>query len=286
MRGSASRGIKQGFTSFTRPVFPSPTPPGWNQRRFGFPPELRTPPLPATHVRGGDRPSSTDLELPLNSHPSISNPIVHSYRATSRRTAQTGEVDPALGMLVPSRKRLSRVTPGVRAPPPLLAQGAEAVARRWDDPPVAQTEQRVGDADALLHLERAAVTRHASFSSFSTARSDRIRRVLPQPLREQHSQHRRRRRRRDCSAAVTPLVTAALPRGRRSLPIGAAPCHIRSSGQGCTNNHFRCRNGEAPASPGFGRDGCGRSCRVVRVGCRSLCRPALGLRCGGESGCG
>jgi hypothetical protein len=71
----------------TRPVFPSPAPPGWNQRRFGAPPELRTPPSPAAHVRGGDRPSSTDLELPLNSHPSISNPVVHSMRATSRRTA-------------------------------------------------------------------------------------------------------------------------------------------------------------------------------------------------------
>ena len=39
-RGSASRGIKQGFITFTRPVFPSPTPPGWNQRRFGFPPSF------------------------------------------------------------------------------------------------------------------------------------------------------------------------------------------------------------------------------------------------------
>jgi hypothetical protein len=36
--------------------------------------------------RGGDRPLSTNLELPLNSHQSISNPIVHSMRATSRRT--------------------------------------------------------------------------------------------------------------------------------------------------------------------------------------------------------
>ena len=36
--------------------------------------------------RGGNRPSSTDLELPLNSHQSISNPVVHSLRATSRRT--------------------------------------------------------------------------------------------------------------------------------------------------------------------------------------------------------
>jgi hypothetical protein len=36
--------------------------------------------------RGGDRPSSTDLELPLNSHLSISYPVAHSMRATSRRT--------------------------------------------------------------------------------------------------------------------------------------------------------------------------------------------------------
>jgi len=34
----------------------------------------------------GDRPSNTDLEPPLNSQPSISNPVVHSMRATSRRT--------------------------------------------------------------------------------------------------------------------------------------------------------------------------------------------------------
>ena len=88
MRGSPSRAINRGSLTFTRPVFPSPTPPGWNQRRFGAPPELRTPPSPATHVRDGDRPSSTDLELPLNSHPSISNPVVHSIRATSRRTAR------------------------------------------------------------------------------------------------------------------------------------------------------------------------------------------------------
>ena len=46
------------------PVRSSPRPP----RRDGTgnasaSPELRTPPLPAAHVRGGDRPSSTDLEL-------------------------------------------------------------------------------------------------------------------------------------------------------------------------------------------------------------------------------
>jgi hypothetical protein len=83
------------------PVRSSPRPrPRDGTAAFRLSPELRTPPLPATHVRGRDRPSSTDLELPLNSHPSISNPVVHSMRATSRRTARrrcvaTGRLSPA-----------------------------------------------------------------------------------------------------------------------------------------------------------------------------------------------
>jgi hypothetical protein len=44
---------QRGFTRFTRPVFPSPAHPGWNKACFGFFPELRTPQLPATHVRAG-----------------------------------------------------------------------------------------------------------------------------------------------------------------------------------------------------------------------------------------
>ena len=40
MRGSPSRGINRGLLTFTRPVFPSPAPPGWNRRRFGFPPSF------------------------------------------------------------------------------------------------------------------------------------------------------------------------------------------------------------------------------------------------------
>ena len=37
--------------------------PGMEPATLRLPPELRTPPLPAAHARGGDRPSSTDLEL-------------------------------------------------------------------------------------------------------------------------------------------------------------------------------------------------------------------------------
>ena len=54
-------------------------------------PRASHPAVTGSARQGGDRPSSTDLELPLNSHPSISNPVVHSMRATSRRTARSGE---------------------------------------------------------------------------------------------------------------------------------------------------------------------------------------------------
>ena len=80
-------GHQQGFTHVHPSGLPLARAPGVEPVALRLSPELRTPPSPAAHVRGGDRPSSTDLELPLNSHPSISNPVVHSMRATSRRTA-------------------------------------------------------------------------------------------------------------------------------------------------------------------------------------------------------
>ena len=80
-------GHQQGFTHVHPSGLPLAHAPGVEPAALRLSPELRTPPSPAAHVRGGDRPSSTDLELPLNSHPSISNPVVHSMRATSRRTA-------------------------------------------------------------------------------------------------------------------------------------------------------------------------------------------------------
>ena len=75
-------GHQQGFTHVHPSGLPLARAPGVEPAALRLPPELRTPPSPATHVRGRDRPSSTDLELPLNSHPSISNPVVHSMRAT------------------------------------------------------------------------------------------------------------------------------------------------------------------------------------------------------------
>ena len=99
------------------PVRSSPRPrPGMEPAALRLPPELRTLPSPATHVEGGDRPSSTDLELPLNSHPSISNPVVHSMRATSRRTASWGSLASA-------------------ADPPCFRVRADIVRRLPDCPP-------------------------------------------------------------------------------------------------------------------------------------------------------
>jgi hypothetical protein len=66
----------------------------------------------------GDRPSSTDLELPLNSHSLLSNPVVHSIRATSRRTprlqsrGRRGPVAARCATGRPERRGLTACSPG------------------------------------------------------------------------------------------------------------------------------------------------------------------------------
>src|ERR1019366_182444 len=44
---------QRGFTHVRPSGLPLACAPGWNGTRFGFFPELRTPQLPATHVRAG-----------------------------------------------------------------------------------------------------------------------------------------------------------------------------------------------------------------------------------------
>ena len=79
---------------------------------LGFPLELRTPPLPAAHVEGGARPSSTNLEQ--RSMTSATPPIlrVHSMRATSRRTTKGSS--PRGGL--PRPARMARFRPFRRWP--------------------------------------------------------------------------------------------------------------------------------------------------------------------------
>ena len=110
-------GHQQGFTHVHPSGLPLATAPGMEPAALRLPLELRTPPSPAAHVEGGDRPSSTDLELPLNSHSSISNPVVHSMRATSRRTANTRwDADRADQTCSSGRARLFNRGPGTVGP--------------------------------------------------------------------------------------------------------------------------------------------------------------------------
>ena len=95
LRGSALRGINEG--SSNSPVRSSPRlrPPGWNGPPLGLSPELRTPPTRSrtTHVEVGTGHRARTWNYTLNSHQSISNPVVHSSCATSRRTSAGGSVE-------------------------------------------------------------------------------------------------------------------------------------------------------------------------------------------------
>ena len=91
LRGSALRGINEGSSNSPVRSSPRPRPPGWNGPPLELSPELRTPPTKSrtTHVevRTGHR--ARTWNHTLNSHQSISNPVVHSTRATSRRTSES-----------------------------------------------------------------------------------------------------------------------------------------------------------------------------------------------------
>ena len=87
--GSRLTRHQRGFKQFARPVFPSLWPPGWNGPPLDSRPGLRTPPTKSRRrtPRWGqaiEHGPGTTAQLTF---PSISNPVVHSIRATSRRTS-------------------------------------------------------------------------------------------------------------------------------------------------------------------------------------------------------
>jgi hypothetical protein len=84
-RGSRITRHQRRFTRFTRPVCPLPVTPWMVQGSSGFPPELRTPPLPATHAEGGARPLSTCLRL--RTRHSGRSPFCESTRYVRPRVA-------------------------------------------------------------------------------------------------------------------------------------------------------------------------------------------------------
>jgi hypothetical protein len=100
------------FKRFTSPVFPSPVAPGWNGSTLGFPRASHPADQePDDARRGGDRPPSTDLEQRSHHIRRTSNLVVHSYRATSRRTALCRAGAREVRMAAVLRKKVS--APGV-----------------------------------------------------------------------------------------------------------------------------------------------------------------------------
>ena len=92
-RGSASRGIKRGFTKFARPLFPSPVAPGWNGRPWASP--RASHPAITSDARRGRGQAIEHGPGTTRSHqtdPPIR--VVHSCRATSRRTARSSSPMP------------------------------------------------------------------------------------------------------------------------------------------------------------------------------------------------
>jgi hypothetical protein len=86
---------QRGFKQFTRPAIPLACGrPDGTSRRLGFPPGFAPRRPGADNARqGGDRPSSTDLELHAQHHISrSSNRVAHSQRATSCRNARSAHL--------------------------------------------------------------------------------------------------------------------------------------------------------------------------------------------------
>jgi hypothetical protein len=80
-RGSClNEASTKGSHVFARPVFPSPVAARMERAALGLFPELRTPPTRSrtTHARAGTGHRARTWNYTLNSHWSISNPVVHS----------------------------------------------------------------------------------------------------------------------------------------------------------------------------------------------------------------
>ena len=88
-QGSRLTRHQRGFKQFARPVFPSPVAARMERAALGLEPWASHPAdqEPTTHARVGTGHRARTWNYTLNSHQSISNPVVHSMRATSRRTS-------------------------------------------------------------------------------------------------------------------------------------------------------------------------------------------------------
>jgi hypothetical protein len=110
-QGSRLTRHQRGFTQFARPVFPSSVATRMERAALGLGPRASHPAdqEPTTRARVGTGHRTRTWNYTLNSHQSISNPVVHSMRATSCRTSPRRS--PAAA---PSRRERCHVRRGVR----------------------------------------------------------------------------------------------------------------------------------------------------------------------------
>ena len=88
-QGSRLTRHQRGFKQFAHPIFPSPVAARMERAALGLEPRASHPAdqEPTTHARVGTGHRARTWNYTLNSHQSISNPVVHSMRATSCRTS-------------------------------------------------------------------------------------------------------------------------------------------------------------------------------------------------------
>jgi hypothetical protein len=174
-QGSRFTRHQRGFKRFARPVFPSPVAARMERAALGLSPGLRTPPTKSrtTHAEEGTGHRARTWNYTLNSHQSISNPVVHSMRATSRRTPKS---------MRPLRSVMTARQIAVRTVPSQAYS-----ARLMGDRRRARGGLKVAPAFARLPADiRPTCTFHCAFR-FSAAHSDRgtERRARGSPGRDQ-----------------------------------------------------------------------------------------------------
>jgi hypothetical protein len=98
-QGSRLTRHQRGFKQFARPVFPSPVAARMERAALGLEPRASHPAdqEPTTHAEVGTGHRTRTWNYTLNSHQSISNPVVHSMRATSCRTSPKRSLGRGLG---------------------------------------------------------------------------------------------------------------------------------------------------------------------------------------------
>jgi hypothetical protein len=117
---------QRGFKQFTRPVFPSPVAPGWNES-LGLSPELRTPPSRATHVGEGTGHRARTQNNALCHRPA-SKPA--SFTRNVRPRVALADPEVASDRPRPVSQGPRRALAGRRAPGGRLSAGSQRVASR------------------------------------------------------------------------------------------------------------------------------------------------------------